>query len=84
MSDSRRTVLRWIGTVTGLALIALGLHTGLVHGSLDCRSSGVHYVCSGHPSAHPHAVLGFMVGVIGLAILVGSRRYLSYYGRSRT
>jgi len=83
MQDSRRTLLRWIGTLAGLALIALGLYTGLSRGSLDCRSTGVNDVCSGHPAAHPHVLLGFLLGAAGLAILVGSRRYLSYYGRSR-
>ena len=81
--DSRRTLLRWIGTLAGLALIALGLYAGLSRGSLDCRSTGVQYVCSGHPAAHPHVLLGFLLGAAGLAILVGSRRYFSYYGRSR-
>ncbi len=77
-------MLRWIGTVMGLALIALGVHMGLIHGSLGCRPSGTGqaYVCSGHPPNHPHAVLGILVGAVGLAVLVGSRRYLSYYGRA--
>jgi hypothetical protein len=66
-----------------LALIGFGLRTVLIHGSLDCRHSGIAGpVCSGHPPAHPHAVLGLLLGVAGLAILVGSRRYLSQYGRS--
>jgi hypothetical protein len=83
MQDSRRTVLRWLGTIAGVALIVLGVHTVLIQGSLGCRSSGVNYVCSGHPSGHPHTVLGLLLGAVGLAILAGSRRYLSYYGPSR-
>ena len=83
MRDSRRTALRWIGTLTGLALMALGLRTVLMHGSLDCRQRSIAgNVCTGHPPAHPHALLGLLVAVAGLAILVGSRRYLSPYGRS--
>ncbi len=83
MRDSRRTALRWIGTLTGLALMALGLRTVLVHGSLDCRQRGIAgNVCTGHPPAHPHALLGLLVAVAGLAILVGSRRCFSPYGRS--
>jgi hypothetical protein len=77
-------MLRWIGTIAGLALLALGVHLALMHGSVGCRSTGVPaYVCSGHPSDHPHVLLGVLVGAAGLTILVGSRRYLSYYGRSR-
>jgi len=83
MSDSRRTLLRWIGTIAGLALMAFGVHPVLIRGSLGCSPSGGLLVCRGHPADHPHAVLGVLVGAVGPAILVGSRRHLSYYGRSR-
>ncbi len=83
VQDLPKTVLRSIGTVAGLALIAFGLRTVLVHGSLDCRHSGIAGpVCSGHPSARPHALLGLLAVAAGLAVLIGSRRYLSQYGRS--
>jgi len=75
MSDSRRTLLRWIGTIAGPALMAFGVHLALIRGSLGCSpSGGLLYVCRGHPADHPHAVLGVLVGTVGLAILVGSRR----------
>jgi hypothetical protein len=83
VQDSTKTALRWIGTVTGGVLMAFGLRTVLIHGSLDCRHSGIAGpVCSGHPPAHPHAMLGLLAVAVGLAVLVGSRRYFSQYGRS--
>lgn len=84
MEESRRTSLRWVGSLAGLALIAVGLRMVLIHGSVNCGRSGIGqgYVCAGHAPTHPHAVLGFVVAAAGLAILVGSRRYFSSFGRS--
>ena len=82
MSDSLRSWLRRIGTVAGLAMMAYGLYTALIH-KVDCPQSTpqVGYACDPGPASHPHFLLGLLIFVAGLAVLVGSRRYLAYFER---
>ena len=83
MSDSQRSWLRRIGTAAGLAMMAYGLYTALIH-KVSCRPSTrqAGYACDAGPASHPRILLGLVLFLAGLAILVGSRRYFAYFGRS--
>jgi hypothetical protein len=81
MLDSRRTWLRRIGTVGGIAVILLGLYLALIPTTPFCPPSTPQrqYACDVGPPSHPHVVLGLAVAVAGLALLIASRRFLAYF-----
>jgi hypothetical protein len=85
MNDAQRSWLRWVGTATGIVLVLVGLRTILVHGAFDCHPSetGTASACNFHAPTHPHLLLGLLIVALGAVLLVGSRRYLAHFGRTR-
>jgi hypothetical protein len=81
MLDSRRTWLRRIGTISGLATVVLGLYTALIHTGDHCRPSTPkrQFACDRDPPSHPHILLGLLIALVGVAAVVGSRRLFAYF-----
>jgi hypothetical protein len=81
MLDSRTTWLRRLGTVSGIAIVVLGLYTGFVRSTYHCPASTPQrqFACDPGPPSHPHIVLGLLIAVGGVGVLVGSRRLFAYF-----
>lgn len=79
MTESLRTLLRWTGTIAGLVLFVFGVHEALARTAVRCAPHATAYTCAAS-SGHPHVLVGVVMAAAGLAILVGSRHYFSYFG----
>jgi len=79
MTESRRTLLRWIGTIGGLVLVIFGAHELLAKTAVRCAPHTTGYTCAASQT-HPHVLLGLVLATAGLVILFGSRHYFSYLG----
>ena len=73
--------MRRLGTVVGLALLVLGLYEALLYSPNHCPAStpGHQSACDVGSPSHPRFLLGLVIAVGGIALVVGSRRFLAYY-----
>lgn len=81
MLDTRRTLLRRLGTVVGLAVTVFGLYRAVTPPANHCpQSTPQHgYACDVGPPSHPHFLLWLLVAAAGLAVLIASRHFLAYF-----
>jgi hypothetical protein len=77
--------MRRLGTVVALAVTTYALYRAVTPPSNHCPQSTPQrgYACDVGPPSHPHFLLWLLVAAGGLAILVGSRRFLAYYDDRR-
>ena len=81
MLDWHRTLLRRLGTVTGLAVMVFALYRALTPPPNHCPRSTpqIGYACDVGPPSHPHFLLWVLVAVGGCAVVVASRHFFAYF-----